>query len=119
MNIFRTKPVEQSIADGSFRYEEFFPTSKMAARLARGPQTTTVESHAGPTQAVEAAAPTPVEPIGPTFKTFTDQWLQEHSIEWRRSHIRSLLSTIEGRLYPTFAEKVVSSITGSRCASSA
>jgi integrase len=107
------KRIEQSIADGSFRYEEFFPTSKMAARLARDAQTTTVEHHAGSPQAVEVVAPMPPEPMGPTFKAFTDQWLQEHSIEWRRSHIRSLLSTIEGRLYPTFAEKVVSSITKS------
>lgn len=107
------KRIELSIADGSFRYEEFFPTSKMAARLARGAQTTTFENHAEPSQAVEIVAPMPVEPIGPTFKTFTDQWVQEHSIEWRRSHIRSLLSTIEGRLYPTFAERVVSSITKS------
>ncbi|MGC4395695.1 site-specific integrase [Hydrogenophaga crocea] len=91
-----------AIKKGTFVYGEFFPGSANAARLTER-------------QSVDAEPVTEVNdvPVGPTFKTFTDQWLQEHSIEWRRSHIRSLLSTIEGRLYPTFAEKVVSSITKS------
>ena len=95
-----------AIKGGTFVYGEFFPGSAVAARLNEH-QTTSAE------RVAEVSAPKPVESIGPTFKAFTDQWLQEHSIEWRRSHIRSLLSTIEGRLYPTFAEKVVSSITKS------
>jgi integrase len=95
-----------AIKGGTFVYAEFFPGSAVAARLNER-QTT------GSEWVAEVSAPKPAEPIGPTFKVFTDQWLQEHSIEWRRSHIRSLLSTIEGRLYPTFAEKVVSSITKS------
>ncbi|MGV2488300.1 UNVERIFIED_CONTAM: tyrosine-type recombinase/integrase, partial [Bacillus mycoides] len=36
-----------------------------------------------------------------------------HEIEWRRSHIRSLRSTLDGRLIPHFGQKVVSSITKS------
>jgi integrase len=95
-----------AIKGGTFVYGEFFPGSAVATRLSER-QVTKAE------RVAEASAPKPAEPIGPTFKAFTDQWLQEHSIEWRRSHIRSLLSTIEGRLYPTFADKVVSSITKS------
>ncbi|MDO8767367.1 MAG: site-specific integrase, partial [Burkholderiaceae bacterium] len=41
------------------------------------------------------------------------QWVDEHSIEWRRSHIRSLLSTLNGRLVPHFGDKAVGSITKS------
>jgi len=91
-----------AIKAGTFLYQEFFPGSSTALRLTRR-QPTAAEP------AIEAKEVT----VGPTFKTFTDQWLQEHSIEWRRSHIRSLLSTIEGRLYPTFGEKPLTTITKS------
>jgi integrase len=89
-----------AIQKGSFVYAEFFPGSSIAARLS---EMRTVS----PEQVVETGEVA----IGPTFKTFADQWVQEHSIEWRRSHIRSLLSTIEGRLYPHFGEKIISTIT--------
>lgn len=105
--------IEHAIANGSFRYEEFFPNSKMAARLALSTQIAELKQ-------IEKIKPTsksedlkPAESAGPTFRDFTDQWLQEHSIEWRRSHIRSLVSTIEGRLYPTFGGRPVSTITKS------
>ena len=111
------KRIEASLADGSFRYDEYFPNSKMAARLAainaalsEATAEKAIEGAAVPVVAQPLVAPTPVT-IGPTFKGFAEQWVQEHSIEWRRSHIRSLLSTIEGRLYPHFGEKVVSTIT--------
>ncbi|MEO7106017.1 MAG: site-specific integrase, partial [Rhodoferax sp.] len=51
------------------------------------------------------------EEVGPLFKDFANQWVDEHSIEWRRSHIKSLLSTLNGRLIPQFGGKVVGSIT--------
>lgn len=90
----------QEIRKGTFNYSNFFPGSTVAARL----------SEKG-----EELAPTKIAvaevSVGPTFKTFADQWVQEHSIEWRRSHIRSLLSTIEGRLYPHFGEKLITTIT--------
>jgi len=89
-----------AIQSGNFVYADFFPGSAIAARLS-GRQTVKSEPLV---ETVEVA-------IGPTFRTFADQWVQEHSIEWRRSHIRSLLSTIEGRLYPHFGEKIISTIT--------
>jgi integrase len=111
------KRIEASIADGSFRYDEYFPNSKMVARLAATKVTSSdvttekaIESAAVPAAPQSLAAQSTVA-SGPTFKVFAEQWIQEHSIEWRRSHIRSLLSTIEGRLYPYFGEKIVSTIT--------
>lgn len=111
------KRVEASIADGSFRYDEYFPNSKMAARFVA---TKVASSEVSVEKDIESAA-VPVAPQfaaahgivarGPIFKDFSEQWVQEHSIEWRRSHIRSLLSTIEGRLYPHFGEKIVSTIS--------
>jgi len=57
----------------------------------------------------------PIKPKdeSPRFSDFATQWVDEHSIEWRRSHIRSLLSTLNGRLVPHFGDKAVGSITES------
>jgi integrase len=55
----------------------------------------------------------PVNSSSPHFQDFASQWFKEHEIEWRRSHIRSLRSTLDGRLIPHFGQKVVSSITKS------
>jgi len=111
------KRVEASIADGSFRYDEYFPNSKMAARFVATRVASSevsvekdIESAAVPV-ASQFAAAHGIVAHGPIFKDFSEQWVQEHSIEWRRSHIRSLLSTIEGRLYPYFGQKMVSTIS--------
>lgn len=90
----------QEMRKGSFSYSNFFPGSTVAARLSEKRD----DLASTPIAVVEVST-------GPTFKTFADQWVQEHSIEWRRSHIRSLLSTIEGRLYPHFGEKLITTIT--------
>jgi integrase len=83
--------------DGTFKYENFFPSSPMALRF--------LEVKAS--QIVIDERPL----IGPTFKDFANQWVDEHSIEWRRSHIKSLLSTLNGRLIPEFGSRVVGSIS--------
>eukprot|EP01041_Mallomonas_annulata_P029813 gene29813-51861_t len=78
----------------------------MAARF-----TSQTDSSAKSESAIELA--TSEQEIGPKFQDFANQWVDEHSIEWRRSHIKSLLSTLNGRLIPYFGEKVVGSITKS------
>jgi integrase len=90
-----------AIKNGTFVYAEFFPGSSTATRLINRKSP---EPESSPSNVK-------VDPVGPTFKVFVEQWVQEHSIEWRRSHIRSLLSTIEGRLHPHFGEKIISTIT--------
>jgi integrase len=50
-------------------------------------------------------------PATPLFQAFANQWVDEHSIKWRRSHIRSLLSTLTSRLIPHFGGKAVGQIT--------
>jgi integrase len=91
---------------GTFSYEDFFPNSPMAARF-----TSQTDSSAKSESAIELA--TSEQEVGPRFQDFANQWVDEHSIEWRRSHIKSLLSTLNGRLIPYFGEKVVGSITKS------
>jgi integrase len=103
--------IESEIEAGTFKYEVYFPNSKALKRLpspvpAEVMQPVTVVAQPVPAAAA-AAAPTPL------FKAFVDTWMQERSIEWRRSHIRSLLSTLNGRLIPHFGSKHVGQITKS------
>lgn len=105
--------IESEIASGTFDYASYFPNSKALARLTKKAdlQATTMAPAAS---VVEPPAEPSVAPACPTpFSTFATQWVEEHKIEWRRSHIRSLLSTLNGRLIPHFGPKAVSSITKS------
>lgn len=100
--------IESEIEAGSFDYKAYFPSSKALTRFAR-PQvakTPSALSAAPATSEVVAESA-----VGPTFSDFADQWVQERSIEWRRSHIRSLLSTLDGRIKPHFGHKPIASIT--------
>lgn len=94
--------IQKAIKEGTFNYREFFPASALASRFETNVLTVDVKV---PVQ--QSAC------IGPLFKDFATQWFDERSIEWRRSHIKSLLSTLNGRLIPHFGAKVVGSITKS------
>jgi integrase len=100
--------IEQEIAAGTFDYEKRFPGSKRAA------QPNVVESVVAsaatardPSTPPQAIAP----PATPTLRLFADQWLTNHAIEWRRSHIRVLRSTIDGHLLPHFGDTPIGQIT--------
>ncbi len=105
--------IESEIADGSFVYANYFPNSKTLKRLDRASNATATGVPALEQVAVVAQAAAEPVPVGPLFKEFANQWVDEHSIEWRRSHIRSLLSTLNGRLIPEFGGKVVGNINKS------
>ncbi|NMM81356.1 integrase [Acidovorax sp. SRB_14] len=110
--------IESEITAGTFVYANYFPNSKALKRLARA-DAETAAANAVALEGDEVVAPLTAalvaEPkaTGPLFCDFATQWFEEHQIEWRRSHIRSLLSTLNGRLIPQFGAKVVSSITKS------
>ena len=106
--------IDAEIAAGTFAYANYFPNSKALKRFARA--NLEKAGVAAVTEAIAESAEKPtVEPManGPLFCEFSAQWFKEHEIEWRRSHIRSLRSTLDGRLIPHFGQKVVSSITKS------
>lgn len=88
--------------EGGFAYRDFFPESGLATRF------DSVREVIEPKSSVAS-----VYESGPTFEVFSNTWVEDHKIEWRRSHIRSLLSTLNGRLIPHFGPKAVSSITKS------
>ena len=85
---------------GAFVYRDFFPDSALASRF--DPVVTKV-----------TALATPEPPATPLFGSFANQWVDEHSIEWRRSHIRSLVSTLNSRLIPHFGSRAIGGITKS------
>lgn len=98
--------IEAQIKAGTFDYAASFPTSKHANKPAHvGPPA--VPAPAMVERAIEAV------PSTPTFSVFAQQWLANHQVEWRRSHIRVLRSTIDGHLLPAFGDKPVSSIAKS------
>ena len=94
--------IQKAIKDGTFKYRAYFPESALAARF----EPIVFE-------AIAESKDIPPVHIGPSFKDFATTWFDERSIEWRRSHIKSLLSTMNGRLVPYFGNKVVGSITKS------
>lgn len=94
--------IQKALREGIFKYQDFFPESALVSRFE--------------TNVLVVKAQVPVQQsscIGPLFKDFATQWFDERSIEWRRSHIKSLLSTLNGRLIPYFGGKVVGNITKS------
>ena len=106
--------IEAEIVDGSFVYANYFPESKALKRLAKlGNANSPTASTALNADQVVTLTEEAKAHKGPLFKDFSTQWFDERSIEWRRSHIRSLLSTLNGHLVPNFGERVVGSITKS------
>lgn len=106
--------IESEISDGTFIYASYFPNSKALKRLAKQAVEGAIQTATA--QAVEAVVTGKSDnaiPVGPLFKDFANTWFDERSIEWRRSHIKSLLSTMNGHLIPYFGGKVVGSITKS------
>ncbi len=107
--------IEAQIADGTFNYQDRFPNSKNLKRILEVPGSAQVLSKGA--EGAHAIAPTSVQPgqplaqaSTPTFTTYTCQWLSEHQVEWRRSHIKVLLSTLEGHLLPHFGAMEVGRI---------
>jgi integrase len=100
--------IKSAISEGSFKYEEFFPSSTLASRFAAQPAAPAPQ----PLAPVAAAAVASSSPP-PTFREFVNTWLAEHQVEWRRSHIKVLNSTLNGHLLPAFGDKPVGTITKS------
>ena len=99
--------IEADIAAGTFDYAATFPTSRHAGVTVTSAQGE-VAPH--PPSAAAAVASTAANAT-PTLRDFVATWLAEHRIEWRRSHIKVLKSTIDGHLLPAFGERLVASIT--------
>jgi integrase len=106
--------IESEITAGTFVYESYFPNSKALKRMPKENAALTTDATAIALAVDALVSPEPVQlAVSPLFKDFANQWFDERSIEWRRSHIKSLLSTLNGRLIPEFGGKVVGNISKS------
>jgi integrase len=97
--------IEQDIVAGTFVYAESFPNSQGPKRSS-GPL-----AGASNSSGRDASPAAPVGPTTPTFRDFADVWFKNHEVEWRRSHIKVLRSTLDGHLVPHFGNKPVGQIT--------
>ena len=104
--------IEADIAAGTFDYAKEFPGSKNLSKVLAGGASTSVLPVAA-VPALQAPTREPEAPTTPAFKDFTTQWKQNHSVEWRRSHLKVLDSTLEKHLLPHFGECPMGSITKS------
>ncbi len=108
--------IKSAIAQGTFNYAEFFPGSDMALRFASPAHVAQRLAQAVPTaglaEVAAAAAQVAAAPT-PSFRDFVSTWVAEHRLEWRRSHIQVLDSTLTGHLLPSFGDKPVGLISKS------
>lgn len=104
--------IEAEIKAGSFDYAKTFPGSRVLSRPS-GAASAAPSPAVSPQTHIAAAAAMASAPPTPNFRDFTATWLAEHQIEWRRSHIRVLNSTLDGHLLPAFGDKPVGTITKS------
>jgi integrase len=96
--------IEQQIADGTFDYQATFASATKArsSEVLRQPQRAPVPQRR-PGEANRCTTP--------LFETFLEQWIRNHTVEWRRSHLRTLRSTVDSHLLPAFAHRPVGEIT--------
>jgi integrase len=98
------------IASGTFDYARTFPNSKGAFEAPAKQDS----ARGSPVQAVSAGASDAASTSrSPLFNDFVTSWFKNHEVEWRRSHIQVLRSTIDTHLKPYFGNKRVGEITKS------
>jgi integrase len=103
--------IEKQIELGTFDYGAFFAHRTSPRTTATGK--VEPDSATAPLRGEAPTAMAAEPPNLPDFRTFTEQWVKEHQVEWRRSHLRTLRSTLERHLLPRFGEVAVSRITKS------
>jgi len=89
--------IEAEITLGSFVYADYFPNSKKAKEFEELNNRILADKAGGNST--------------PTFSEFSDTWLNEKQIEWRDSHMATVITNLKAYLLPEFGEKDVSSIT--------
>ena len=97
--------IEEEISLGTFSYRRYFPGSKNAVRFDQADPDVAVTPVA---QAVAGIAGAPATPL---FRDFAEVWYGEKSIEWRKSHQKTIRDDIDKRLVPRFGDMAVGRIT--------
>lgn len=118
--------IEAEIKLGIFDYARYFPTSKHASRFT-GPAVDVSSAPAPePIRSLIAASvqerfgthsPAPVSAVSVPvavavpFKAFTETWVRENEVQWRRSYHLTVTGIIDCHLLPKFGETPVSEVT--------
>ncbi len=85
--------IEAEITLGSFNYASYFPDSPRA------------EQFEMPTSRSKGGGPTPL------FSEFAESWFNEMRIQWRNTHIKGVLTSLNKYILPWFGNKEVGCIT--------
>jgi len=101
------KKIETEIENASFDYAAYFPNSKNLKDFAVESVAVKFPQEANALAVNDARAGQAM----PTFNDFTDTWVFENEISWRRSHKRTQMDIINGHLKPGFGDKEISQIT--------
>jgi len=97
--------IDAQIDAGTFDYDAFFPDAKTSSLQEKTPSPPAASSVASAETSVPGNARQ-----SPLFRDYVDLWVREHQVEWRRSHLRTLKSTIDRHLLPYFGQMQVSQI---------
>lgn len=102
--------IEREISLGTFDYARYFPGSKMVAKLEA--KSLPVPEPVASAAVLTAAVQPPAQPT-PAFGDFAEIWFKEFRPHWRKSHAKTIRSTLDRHLIPAFFEKAVAQITKS------
>jgi integrase len=86
--------IEAEILLGQFDYEAMFPNSKTLKKLR------------ATAQAIDAS-----HGMMPSMDKFTELWLSENRVQWRKTHTNSIIQIVENRIIPFFGDIPVHQIT--------
>ncbi|MGO2235960.1 MAG: Arm DNA-binding domain-containing protein [Marinomonas sp.] len=92
------KKIELALKTGEFDYEKFFPGSKKVPKVKKE-----VVQH--------VVTEVQKRPDTPLFSEFSQEWLEENVLRWKRSYRTSIKGTLDARLVPYFGEERVGNIT--------
>lgn len=92
------KRIEAEIVLDTFDYSAYFPKSSMAKRFAE------VKRREEKARSYFEA------PESPTFRDFSETWLDEMKVEWSHSHLVDVEGVLNKYLLPTFGNKRISAI---------
>ncbi len=92
------KKIELALKTGEFDYEKFFPGSKKVPKAKKE-----VVQH--------VVTEVQKRPDTPLFSEFSQEWLEENILRWKRSYRTSIKGTLDTRLVPYFGEERVGNIT--------
>ncbi len=118
--------IEAEIKLGIFDYARYFPTSKHASRFtgpavdassAPAPEpirsliAASVQERFGTSQPAPVSAVSVPAAVTVPFKAFTETWVRENEVQWRRSYHLTVTGIIDCHLLPKFGETPVSEVT--------